>query len=239
MRTHEKSGGGLSPVRWVEHLTRHLPLARDGEDREGVHQLRVASARLEVFLRLAGRRSLLDDLRWLRERASAVRDLDVLLAGDLPKPFAEWLAGERLVARAGLLAALESPRLRALLEGWRWVPDLDRKAAERNRDELARRAERRAARALESEAQLDAFHAVRRALRRLRYADEWLERDVEELKTLQATLGDLNDVSVARRLASESPHAAELADYLARLDREVDRRTARSRLEVARHYRRK
>ncbi|MCC6406455.1 MAG: CHAD domain-containing protein [Planctomycetes bacterium] len=229
----------LPPERWLEHLTRHLPIARDGLDREGVHQVRVAAARLEAYLRLAGRRSLRDDLRWLRERASAVRDLDVLLERELPTALAEWLAGERLVARAGLIEALESPRLRSLLEGWRWVPALSREDAAERRERLAARAERRARRALDPESGADAFHAVRRALRRLRYADEWLGRDVAALKALQDSLGELNDVSVARRFACECPRVSELADFLAAADRELERRVARARLELARHYRRK
>ncbi|MBI5431617.1 MAG: CHAD domain-containing protein [Planctomycetes bacterium] len=229
----------LRPERWLEHLNRHLPIARAGLNREGVHQVRVSAARLETYLRLAARRSLRDDLRWLRERASAVRDLDVLLERELPAPFAEWLVGERLVARAGLIEALESPRLRALLEGWRWVPELAREDAAERRERLAVRAERRAHRALDPKSGADAFHAVRRALRRLRYADEWLGRDVDALKALQESLGLLNDVSVARRLACECPCASQLAEFLAAADRDLERRVARARLELARHYRRK
>lgn len=220
----------------LAHLEAHLSVARDGEDPEGVHQLRVASARLETFLRLGARRALRDDLRWLRERASAVRDLDVLLAGKLPKPFAEWLAAERVVARAGLLEALESPRLRALLEAWNWVPPLDRESAAHERRRLARRATVRAATALEHDAPLDAFHAVRRALRRLRYADEWLGRDASELKALQQSLGELNDVAVVRRYFAACPRAAECGDFATELERELARRVAKARVVLARAY---
>jgi CHAD domain-containing protein len=232
----KKSEETLSPARWLEHLARHLPIARDGEDLEGVHQLRVASARLEVFLRLADRRCLRDDLRWLRERASAVRDLDVLVASNVPAAFASWLDGERLVARAGLIEALESSRLRALLEGWRWVPTLRREDARAARERLARRTVKRARRTFDASASIEAFHDVRRSLRRLRYADEWLGRDVDELKALQETLGLLNDVAVAYRLASECPRAAELTDYLGELARELDRRAARARIELRRRF---
>lgn len=238
MVSAQNSDDALVPARWLAHLTNHLGVARDGEDHEGVHQLRVAAARLEVFLRLAGRRCLRDDLRWLRERASAVRDLDVLLASHPPALLAEWLAGERVVARAGLVEALESSRLRGLLEGWRWVPPLPRAEAAERRKRLARRTAKRARRTFDARATLEAFHDVRRSLRRLRYADEWLGRDVDELKALQETLGELNDVAVAHRLASACPHAGELVDYLSELTREIDRRAARARIELRRRFER-
>ncbi|MCE9594869.1 MAG: CHAD domain-containing protein [Planctomycetes bacterium] len=238
MVSPQNSDDEIAPARWLEHLTNHLGVARNGEDHEGVHQLRVAAARLEVFLRLAGRRCLRDDLRWLRERASAVRDLDVLGASGVPAPLAAWLADERTVARAGLVEALESSRLRALLEGWRWVPALRRVDAVERREQIARRTTKRARRTFDASASLEAFHDVRRSLRRLRYADEWLGRDVGELKALQETLGLLNDVAVAYRLASECPHSAELSDYLGGLTRELDRRAARARIELRRRFER-
>ncbi|MCK6444769.1 MAG: CHAD domain-containing protein [Planctomycetes bacterium] len=236
MKDAQEPAEELLPRRTLAHLEAHLAVARDGEDPEGVHQVRVASARLETFLRLSSRRALRDDLRWLRERASAVRDLDVLLAGRLPKPFAEWLAAERVVARAGLIEALESPRLRALLDAWNWVPPLDRKRAAHERRRLARRATVRAASALAADATLDAFHAVRRALRRLRYAEEWLRRDASELKALQQSLGELNDVAVVRRYFAACPRAPECGEFAAELEHELARRVAKARLVLARAY---
>ena len=39
----------ISVAPWLEHLERHLPVARLGGDPEGVHHLRVAAQRLRTW----------------------------------------------------------------------------------------------------------------------------------------------------------------------------------------------
>ncbi|MGI9595442.1 MAG: CHAD domain-containing protein [Acidimicrobiales bacterium] len=73
-------------ARSVTHLLLHVPVARIGEDIEGVHQARVATRRLRSDLGTF--RSLLDpdwarslesELEWLADDLGKVRDADVLL----------------------------------------------------------------------------------------------------------------------------------------------------------------
>ena len=85
---------------WLDHLVAHLPVAREGRDAEGAHQIRVAGRRLIVWLELSGYGVLRDDLRALVRGAGRVRDLEVLLQETLPRSFEHWLR-ERLAFRRG------------------------------------------------------------------------------------------------------------------------------------------
>lgn len=221
------------PGPWLEHLDAHLAVARAGEDPEGVHQVRVASGRLACFLHLSGMRVLRDDLRWLRSRASAVRDLDVLLAKHPPQPFSDWLSAERLVARAALIEALDSSRRVALTRAIGRLEALDRARA---KAEIARertRVARRTRAALRPRAALEEFHGLRRAVRRLRYDQEWMSTKSEALKRLQEVLGELNDAAVAQRLFNEWPRRDELPALGVSLDRSVEARRDRAVRELA------
>ncbi len=117
-------------------LLHHDPIARAGEDEEGVHQMRVSVRRMRATLKAA--RPLLDaewadglraELGWLGRSLGPVRDLEVLLprlrglAADLAA--AEQAAAEQLLAaldaeyaqaRQEMLDALGAPRYTALLE---------------------------------------------------------------------------------------------------------------------------
>ncbi|MDA1267199.1 MAG: CHAD domain-containing protein, partial [Planctomycetota bacterium] len=101
---------------WLEHLQRHLGVSADGQDPEGVHQVRVAAARLRVWLRLGGRRLLEDDLRWLRNGAGPVRDLDVLLLRGGPAGYEQHLREEWARAHSSWVSALRSHRAQGLLQ---------------------------------------------------------------------------------------------------------------------------
>lgn len=112
--------------RWLQHLREHLPIAKEGRDPEGVHQVRVAVRRLRVWLRLAGLRVLEDDLAWLVRAAGEVRDLEVLLQNNrLPKAFRRWAASRLKEARARFEPLLETPRLAGLLQALSNLPPLD------------------------------------------------------------------------------------------------------------------
>lgn len=182
----------LSP--WLVHLIEHLPIARLGQDPEGVHQVRVAVRRLRVWLQLAGMRVLEDDLAWLVRAASQVRDLEVLLLHpDLPRAFQRWARVRLKEARTGFIPVLDSPRLAGLLQALSILPPLDGRAAEARLARLTQRVERRAEE-WRTEDSIESLHALRRALRRLRYAREWLQQDSEIVKKLQDIFGQVGDL---------------------------------------------
>ncbi len=186
---------GLPLTLWLHHLEKHLPIARQGQDPEGVHQVRVAGRRLRVWLELAGLRVLQDDLAWLVRGAGRVRDLEVLLQHpDLPSSFQHWIQGQLTQARQTLTPMLDSPRLAGLLEALTVLPPLERPVAQARLERLAQRVERRA-RAWEQEQELESLHALRRALRRLRYAREWLDLETKAIKALQERFGQVGDLA--------------------------------------------
>ncbi len=87
----------------IEQLTANEPIARDGFDPEGVHQMRVALRRLRaafsMFRKVLPRESLgtlRAEARWLAGELGFVRDLDVFL-GETLQPL-----GARFSANAGL-----------------------------------------------------------------------------------------------------------------------------------------
>lgn len=210
---------------WVEHLRAHLPVALSGEDPEGVHQVRVAGRRLRVYLDLLGWRVLQDDLRRLVRGAGRVRDLEVALTGPLalPSGFRAYLAEELRLARTNLPGLLDSPWMEALLQALSVLPPLDAKVAEKNLERLVARAEARLA-ALRREPSLEALHAYRRALRRVRYAKEFLELPTKRERALQEVLGGLQDLDVLLGL---------LAAYLAQTP-DPEATALRERLEAER-----
>ncbi|WP_448566935.1 CHAD domain-containing protein [Thermus sp.] len=193
---------------WVEHLLAHLPLALSGEDPEGVHQVRVAGRRLRAYLDLLGFRVLKDDLRFLVRQAGRVRDLEVALGKDLPQGFREHLEAELKEARRSLVALLRSPWMGALLRALRHLPPLDEKRAGKRLERLEARLEERWAR-LEAQPTLENLHAFRRALRRVRYAKEFLGLSAKREKALQEVLGEVNDLKALRDLLEAYLHGRE------------------------------
>lgn len=181
---------------WLDHLVKHLPIAREGNDPEGVHQVRVALRRIRVWLELAQIRVLEDDLTWLVRGAGRVRDLEVLLQdATLPKAFQAWAKRRLIEARAEFIPMLDSPRLAALLAALSVLPPWEEALAKKRLGRLERRLKQRAKQWQQQET-LQALHALRRALRKLRYALEWLERDPKATKELQEVLGQVGDLSV-------------------------------------------
>lgn len=180
---------------WLEHLRLHLSIARAGSDPEGVHQMRVAVRRLRVWLELGGYKTLEPDLAWLVRGANAVRDLEVLLGqSGLPRALHTWAEGKLKEARAQFVPMLDSGRLAGLLQALDNLPALPQKAALDRLERFKQRVERNEA-AWQQHNTLEALHALRRALRRLRYAREWLELDTEAIKELQESFGQVGDWS--------------------------------------------
>lgn len=181
-------------------LRAHVERARSAEDPSAVHGLRVTCARLEVFLRLARWSVLRGDLRWLRRAASSVRDLDVLLEGESTAParteFVDTLQRARETARVEFRSTLEHERCQALLEALENTPQVSVRAARPPFERLVERVRERGEQLTHAPQEFERFHALRRALRRLRYAREWLELDCAAIRALQDELGALNDALV-------------------------------------------
>jgi CHAD domain-containing protein len=207
----------------------HDPGVRADADIEYVHDMRVATRRSRAVLR-AGR-PLLDsavsepiraELKWLGSVLGTVRDLDVLLehlraqVDALPNEdrFAgqrllQLLSGERELARAELLEALECGRYLALLDR---LADFAREPAASGREKplrslASRQFERvRAAVAsLPSEPTNEDLHRIRVLTKRARYSAELAEpvvgrpatRFVARAKLVQDVIGEHQDAVVA------------------------------------------
>jgi len=205
--------------------------SRVGDDPEDLHDMRVASRRLRAAIALfagalpAEAERLRPELAWLGRTIGAVRDLDVQLeqleslSEPLPPSDRDALAGlrallasERDRARTELLAALDSPRYERLVRrvstmlrtraGTRTAPAL---AAAPDLIERRHRSLRKAMRSLDGGDDPAAYHALRIADKRFRYALESLaevypgatKRLVARAVALQDVLGRHQDAFVA------------------------------------------
>lgn len=195
---------------WVQAL--RASIART--DAEAVHDLRVATRRIDTFLRMAGTRVLRDDLRWLRQAAGPARDLDVLCGRPWPEPTRRLLDERRLCAHADLAHALATPRAGALLTALAGVPPLPRAKARAAFPPMLRRL-----RTLRVDpADPEQVHRRRRLLRRVRYAAELLHRPTDPLVRLQDALGALSDSCLLHRALPEAASPAALQDALRAAD---------------------
>jgi CHAD domain-containing protein len=210
-------------------LRRHESAIFRREDSEDVHDYRVALRAIRALLRAAGkqipgdvRTALRADFRWLSQRSSAVRDLDVL-AEALPDYLALVPQKHRALldtelnpilgaARARYLhdlhAALRSPRYRAFIATWNAAlaalasasaPDSPRLAA--HVVNMIGRAHRAASRhgSRRKLAEGPGLHEFRKECKRLRYLLEAFQSLFEpvalarELKALKAVQNALGD----------------------------------------------
>jgi CHAD domain-containing protein len=154
-------------------------------DADGVHELRVAARRLRVWVEFEGHDALAEELRWISRELGPLRDLEVV--GEALT--AEGLRSLQPAARTRARSALESPRWAAAKAGLRGVQPPRRKSAKRALKKLERKLAKRTL-------ELDdaAIHSLRRLVRSVRYAREWLGRDARELEAAQRWLGALNDL---------------------------------------------
>lgn len=155
------SNHGIAAGRWLRNLERHIRVARAGVDPEGAHQMRVAIARLRVWLALGGWRVLDDDLRWLRGSIAAIRDLDVQLQHKPPPSWAATLRRRHERAQRELFTMLEDHRLPSLLLALSYLPPVPTVRARRRIPRIARRALRRGHAAKRHWNDLEALHRVR------------------------------------------------------------------------------
>ncbi|MEU6440074.1 CYTH and CHAD domain-containing protein [Streptomyces sp. NPDC047046] len=241
-------------VQYLAFLDREAGVRRDRPD--SVHKARVALRRTRSALR--SHRTLLDrgrvdalraELKWLAGALGTDRDREVLeerlrgLLADVEGPLLFGPAEARLTtwavragdtSRATVLAALDDPRCRALLDDWatllcappltsaavRPAPKHFRKAIKKE----GRRSRRLLARALalpHGPARDVALHEARKKTKRLRYAAESArpvlgkpaKRRTREAKALTSLLGHHHDGVEARavllRLATQAQAAGE------------------------------
>ena len=195
----------------LDQIVANAPGSVTGRNPEYLHQLRVGARRLRAALRVfrgtmreADVRTLRRRLRKLAEVTGPARDWDVY---SRKRPAARRRRVAAYAALRRVLAGMQlwllpRPNLRAKLA----LPEFARGVLE----ELDRGALRKGARMDWTRAKTR--HALRRRLRRLRYASEFVagafpacdrEPLILSLKALQDLLGTLNDAEVARRLARE------------------------------------
>ncbi len=179
-------------------LVEHEPIARLGDDIEGVHQMRVASRRLRAALDASGEAlppeltSQRRELRWLGRSLGELRDLDVqrerfaraaTLIGRKAAAAIEAIFEERQGrARRAVLAVLDSDRYVVMVDA---MSDLLRAGPVPGPgDELAlaaapamiarlRRRVRRAGARIDTSSPHIAYHALRLKVRDLRYVLEF------------------------------------------------------------------
>jgi triphosphatase len=199
------------------------------EDVEHVHQARVATRRLRAALRVFEEllppeaEGLRDELRWIANQFSPVRDLDVQLARvqasadalqliDALEPYTAWLHAERARALPPLCAALDSERFAVLLSSlnatgdWQLAFDSFDAGA---RIEAAMKGLRKAVGNTHDPPAPAELHRVRIRAKRARYTVEFFEpasplRD--RLVAVQDLLGAFQDTVVSRKwIVNTSP----------------------------------
>jgi CHAD domain-containing protein len=208
----------IPPSPWLDTLRANLAPATASTASDAIHEVRVAAARLDVWLRLAGRDVLRDDLGWLRRTAGAVRDIDVILAHLPPEPWQAWLRKRRQREQTFWKRALESPRAAGIPPALASLPPLALDDAREGIRRLHKKVRRRGEKAERRPEDDEALHAFRRAVRRLRYAEEWIGRDPEALKRLHGAFGRMNDAAVALRVLDEYPGSDQLAAHRKELE---------------------
>jgi CHAD domain-containing protein len=210
----------ISPATWLDALQSHLGAVQNGASEDEVHQLRVATRRLSSWLKLGRMRILRSDLRWLRTAGGGVRDVDVLLGQAPPEPMADWLREERARRLVELLRVALAPRTEALCAAFAHVAPIEEARARETVPRLARRALEQGDELTLAPNDVERFHQLRRSVRVLRYALEWLEEKTGAFKQFQDLSGRGADLSVALLLLDAYPESAELVDYRVQLDRD-------------------
>ena len=199
---------------------------RWSRDKEVLHQARVALRRLRTLCAVS--KPMLNDhrfdrmvqeLKWLASRLGNARDLDILIDHTADRSALKTLRPAREEAYTAAIAALSSPRARALmidLAEWITIRDwktdgctvpLSMPARQFARNVLKRLRKKAASRGRNlAEAGAPERHALRITLKKLRYAAEFCKplfkgkaryrQFLSGLASLQEQLGQMNDLSV-------------------------------------------
>lgn len=219
--------GDIPPTAWLERLEERTNGVLEVPDPEQVHELRVACARLIVWLDLGGWRTLRDDLRWLRRSAATVRDLDVVLHRFRGQAWAAELGAQRSLAASDLLRVLSGPRVQGIRSALSVMPPVPEETALEHLAREQRRTLRAGKRLDRSEKDLAQVHRLRRAVRRLRYVLEWVADAPEDLASFQGELGILNDLAVADRVLAGRAIEDGIAADRAQVERELEEQCER------------
>ncbi|HUE58159.1 MAG TPA: CHAD domain-containing protein [Acidimicrobiales bacterium] len=270
-------GRVLSRLR--EEMVENEPGVRDQVDIEFLHDFRVASRRARSVLNQVralfpgGEAEVLSsELQWLGSVTGPVRDLDVQISqarhdlADL-KGLAQMLTRKREEAQSSLVAALDSPRYKALLEAWIRLENVAAKASQTHdgarpagdvMDRYVYRAHRRVLRigkGIHEESPAEALHDLRKKTKALRYLLEMfsslyrgsdLKAAVRELKALQDNLGEFQDTqvqanaiwSLAEEMLVERVGSASELMAMGRIADALEVRQARARDEFAARFER-
>jgi triphosphatase len=227
----------------LEQIETNARGALSAEDPEFLHQLRVGMRRLRAALRafrpILPRKEanrVRDSLRALSPTLGRARDWDVLIARlkaarAAPKLIAR-VKGKRAKARQKAMRALDSKKFARLSRIALEPRDTSQSLAEFGAAALERAHRKLIRQAHWSNA--GERHALRIRVKRLRYSCEFFApafskqesaRFISDLKALQETLGELNDIAVGRRLVGFD---ADEAALLSRLERAWTRFVARA-----------
>ncbi len=205
---------------WLDALRAHIDAVQKGGSEEDVHQLRVSTRRLSSWLKLGRIKILRSDLRWLRGAGGAVRDMDVVLAQEPPSGLAAWLRTERTRRFQQLMQVVDAPRTGALLSALAHVAPVEEARARDAIPRLARAVLDQGEQLQLSPNDVEGFHRLRRSVRGLRYALEWLQEKTGQFKQFQDVTGTAADLSVALLLLDVYPDAADLTDYRSQLEQD-------------------
>lgn len=195
----------LDATAWLKHLDDARTLALAG-DVEGVHQVRVSLRRLRVWLGSKKLTALEGELRWGCQTLASLRDLDVFaevftreareaLRQEALKEALAALGSERWLAMREALAAVSPPRRG---QAKRALPGLEKKVKKLRRSLPP--------------GDGAALHRLRRTLRRVRYAREWLGLGTSDLAAEQEWLGAVCDLLALEAFAKR--HGAAIPQPL-------------------------
>jgi CHAD domain-containing protein len=222
----------------LDQAAANLPGALESGNPEYVHQLRVGLRRYRSALRLfrgamrkKARKRLAGRARNAMRPLGEVRDLDVLLQrlqkAKAPADLRRRVA-QRAAAARKALTRIDLSRLASLPEAWKD----DSGPLDAFRPRALSKARRKVAQRLDGLDWNDAEarHRLRIAVKRLRYAANFLGDKTRAVEALQDTLGDLNDLAVARRLLARLNPPPRLLQKLAADERRL---LAAARRQVA------
>jgi 2-keto-4-pentenoate hydratase/2-oxohepta-3-ene-1,7-dioic acid hydratase in catechol pathway len=245
-------------------------------DIELVHRFRVELRRIRTALKALGgalpvvdAMELADECRWLAGRSGGLRDMDVFLErledyarvpGDDPAlgMLRRLAARRRSRERRALLSSCRSQRAQRLLARLQMFAQLSPHAPGWPVQALGRRTVRRAlrsvlkrGRAIDTAAEPQALHDLRKRCKRLRYLLEMYSASSDEavtsaairrLRKLQNVLGDYQDFAThARMLEDLSGHPGAASDQALgtltdKLLKELEQRGADARDRFARRF---
>jgi CHAD domain-containing protein len=177
-----------------------MAVTRKTGSAESIHEMRVALARIRLWLKLAGHHALRDDARWLRSAAAPIRDLDVLQSLHRRSKVSRLRERRRAEWRR-LGEGLDSPRAGALLDALAVLPPAPMHTVQRNTRRVIARcvALRRPGQRWTND--VASLHRLRCAVRSVRYALETTGQPASHLVPLQDSLGEACDFAIALREA--------------------------------------